>query len=385
MKFDTITLQRIRDIPILDVADKLQLKYSSRGSWRKTLCFCHNDHTPSMGLNPSRNKWKCFSCGKGGNHIDLVMEHENLNFSDACEWLIREFNIAVPQLETRKSLIEAIKPKLMNYNNDNCSTVSKFLSSKLLETFKGTSNEFIRALVNSHILTSEQMKHAAEVFRLSTANDNVIFWQIDRDNNIREGKVMYYQADAHRSHSRKPVTVSWLLKQEKKLPEDWKSKYCLFGLHQLADAKVKGLEVKINGNHPDDEAINHKPSSIPPQDCIIAVVESEKTAIICSELIPSLSGVKVLWMATGGKSNLTAQALLPIRGKRVIIFPDTDPAGETYSEWVNTAKQANGSLPQPEDGGKISITVSNLLELHATEDQKRRKIDIADFIIESKG
>lgn len=242
MKLDRITYQKLQDLQILDVADRLQLKYSSRGSWRKTLCFCHDDHTPSMGLNPSRNQWKCFSCGKGGSHIDLVMEHKGLNFSDACEWLIREFNIPVPQQETRKSLIEAIKSKLMKYNeNDNenenqflGSSVSKFLSSELLTTFKGVSNEFTRALINSKILTPEQMQHAAEVFRLSTANDNVIFWQIDRDNHIREGKVMYYQADAHRSHTRKPVTISWLLKHEKQLPDDWKAKYCLFGLHQLA-------------------------------------------------------------------------------------------------------------------------------------------------------
>ena len=393
MKLDNITFQRIRDIPILDVADKLQLKYSSKGSWRKTLCFCHDDHTPSMGLNPSRNQWKCFSCGKGGSHIDLVMEYENLSFNDACEWLIREFNIPVPQLETRKSLIEAIKSKLMNYNNDNvndnCSSVSKFLSSELLTTFKGVSNEFTRALVNSKILTPEQMQHAAEVFRLSTANDNVIFWQIDRDNHIREGKVMYYQADAHRSHTRKPVTISWLLKQEKQLPDDWKAKYCLFGLHQLADAKVYGLEFMVNGNHPDGNSINHKPSSINPQDCIIAVVESEKTAIICSELIPSLDwhssinhkpdsiNLPVIWLATGGSSNLTVQSLQPIKGRKVIIFPDTDPQGITYQEWLTIAKEASKQFGHP-------ITVSNLLELHATEDQKKRKIDIADFIIESK-
>ena len=370
MKFDRTTYQKLQDLPILDVADKLQLKYSSKGSWRKTLCFCHDDHTPSMGLNPSRNQWKCFSCGKGGSHIDLVMEHEGLNFSDACEWLIREFNIPVPQQETRKSLIEAIKSKLMKYNeNDNenenqflGSSVSKFLSSELLTTFKGVSNEFTRALVNCNILTPKQMQHAAEIFRLSTANDNVIFWQIDRDNHIREGKVMYYQADAHRSHTRKPVTVSWLLKQEKQLPDDWKAKYCLFGLHQLAPS-----------NSPKGE------------DYTIAVVESEKTAIICSELIPSISGAKVFWVATGGKSNLSVQALHPIIGKRVILFPDTDSTGECYREWIEIAKQANSSLPQREGGGRVSITVSNLLELHATEDQKKRKIDIADFIIESKG
>ena len=341
MKLDNITIQKIRDIPILDVADKLQLKYSSKGSWRKTLCFCHDDHTPSMGLNPSRNQWKCFSCGKGGSHIDLVMEHEGLNFSDACEWLIREFNIPVPQQETRKSLIEAIKSQLMNTTN------TQFLDKSLLERFKGTSNEFTRALVNSKILTPEQMQHAAEVFRLSTANDNVIFWQIDRDNHIREGKVMYYQADAHRSHTRKPVTISWLLKQEKQLPDDWKAKYCLFGLHQIKDKDERQ----------------------------IAIVESEKTAIICSEF---LAAENFIWLATGGSSSLSVQSLQPLKGKKVIIFPDTDSQGTTYQEWLTIAMEASKQFGHP-------ITVSNLLELHATEGQKRRKIDLADFIIESKG
>lgn len=369
MKLDRITYQKLQDLQILDVADKLQLKYSSKGSWRKTLCFCHDDHTPSMGLNPSRNQWKCFSCGKGGSHIDLVMEHENLSFNDACEWIIREFNIPVTQQENRKSLINSIKDKLMNTTN------TQFPDKALIERFKGTSNEFTRALVNSKILSPEQMQHAADIFRISTANDNVIFWQIDRDNHIREGKVMYYQADAHRSHTRKPVTISWLLKQEKQLPDDWKAKYCLFGLHQFR-----------NDNADDN---NNK---------IIAIVESEKTAIICSELIPSLDwqtsiisfgsaqdrrqpdsiNLPVIWLATGGSSNLTVQSLQPLKGRKVIIFPDTDPQGTTYQEWLTIAKEASKQFGHP-------ITVSNLLELHATEDQKKHKIDIADFIIESKG
>lgn len=381
MKLDKITYQKLLDLKILDVADKLQLKYSTKGSWRKALCFCHDDHTPSFGINPSRNQWKCFSCGKGGSHIDLVMEHENLSFNDACEWLIREFNIPVPQQETRKSLIEAIKSQLMNYKNDNVNQNENSINHKpstlnpqLLERFKGTSNEFTRALVNSKILTPDQMRHAAEVFHLSTADDNVIFWQIDRDNHIREGKVMYYQADAHRSHSRKPVTVSWLLKQQKQLPDDWKARNCLFGLHQLADAKVYGSEFMVNGVHPDEEqSINHKPSSINPQDCIIAIVESEKTAIICSELIPELSDSKVIWMATGGKSNLNANLLQPLKGMRIILFPDTD----AYTDWLEISKEITKQFGHP-------ITVSNLLERHATNDQKKRKIDIADFIIEAK-
>lgn len=360
MKLDKTTYQKLQDIQILDIADKLKLKYGSKGNWRKALCFCHDDHTPSLGLNPSRNQWKCFSCGKGGSHIDLVMEHESLSFNDACEWLIREFNITVPQQETRKSLIEAIKDKLMNYNNENVNENENSLAPQLLGRFKGTSNEFTRALVNNNILTPEQMRHAAEVFHLSTADDNVIFWQIDRDNHIREGKVMYYQADAHRSHSRKPVTISWLLKQQKQLADDWKAKYCLFGLHQL-------------GLRHDNEDEN--------ENCIVAIVESEKTAIICSELLTTLpmqGGTgRVFWLATGGSSNLSVQSLQPLKGKKIIIFPDTDPQGSTYQEWLTVAQEASKQFGHP-------ITVSPLLERHATKDQKRRKIDIADFIIESK-
>lgn len=382
MKLDRITIDKINDLKILDVADKLGLKYSSRGSWRKSLCFIHDDHTPSLGLNPSGNKWKCFSCGEGGSHIDLVMKHENLDYPGACEWLIREFGIPVPHQENRKSLIEAIKPKLMKYNeNDNVDANSindkrSTLNSSLMEKFKGTSNEFTRALVNNKILTPEQMQHAAEVFRLSTADDNVIFWQIDRDNHIREGKVMYYQADAHRSHSRKPVTVSWMLKQEHQLPEDWKARFCLFGLHQLSE------RLEFSDERLANSSINDKQSTINGE-AIIAIVESEKTAIICTELIPTMSPSPftnnpspVIWLATGGSSNLSIQMLQPLKGKRIIIFPDTDPTGSTFQEWLKIAQDAGKQFGHP-------ITVSDLLERHATEDQKKRKIDIADFILES--
>ena len=356
MNLDSSTIEKINSLKILDVADKLQLGYSAKGGWRKALCFCHDDHHPSLGINPSRNTWKCFSCGKGGSHIDLVMEHENLAFPDACEWLIREFNIPVPQKEIRKSLIEAIKEKVMKNENEyeRGADVSKYLSPELLTDFKGVSNEFTRALVSTGILTQEQMNHAAETFRLSTADDSVIFWQIDSEGNIREGKVMYYQADGHRSHSRKPVTVSWLLKEAKKIPKDWQASRCLFGLHQTSYE---------NEDENGDENENR----------IIAVVESEKTAVICSELIPRLSEAEVIWLATGGKSNLSAQALLPLKGMRVILFPDTD----AYTDWVKTAQEITEQFGHP-------ITVSNILEQYATADQKKRKIDLADFIIESR-
>lgn len=344
MKYDKRTLEKINSLNLLDVADRLGISYSRSGRWRKALCFCHNDHTPSMGLNESEDRWKCFSCGHGGNHITLVMEHENLTYPDALDWLVKEFNIQASQRQDRQSLIESIKRKLMNTNN------TQYLDNALRERFHGTSNELTRALVQTGILTPEQMQHAAETFRLSTADDHVIFWQIDQDQNIREGKVMAYQADAHRSHDQKPVTVSWLLKSQHQLPTDWKASFCLFGLHQIA---LSSPEV---------------------EDARIAIVESEKTAIICCEL---LADDGFIWMATGGKSLLSVNMLLPLKGRKIIIFPDTDTDGSTFAEWRKVAQDAAKQFGHP-------ITVSPLLERVATADQKARKIDIADYLIEGQ-
>jgi len=343
---DKETLDQIRGIPILKVADRLQIKYTEKGTWRFTSCFLHEEKTPSLGIKPSQNRWKCFGCGAGGSQIDLVMRHEKKSFLEACEWLIGQFGIEVPQQEVRQTLIEAIKPKLMNTTN------TQYLDSNLLERFRGTSNEFTRAMVQSGILSMQQMEHAAERYHLCTANEGVIFWQIDHENNLREGKVMYYEADGHRSHSRKPISMSWLLKKEHQLPNDWRASNCLFGLHLLDS---------------DDNAI-------------VAVVESEKTAIICSELLPTLKApdsTPVIWMATGGKNYLSTETLQPLRGRRVMIIPDTDPTGSTYQDWLKTATETSRQFGHP-------LTVTNFLEKAATPEQKQQKIDIADYIIYGK-
>ena len=70
------------------------------------------------------------------------------------------------------------------------------------------------------------------------------------------------------------------------------------------------------------------------------------------------------------------EVLFPLRERKVILFPDTDETGETYKKWYAIARSAQRILGQP-------LYVSPFLELNATPDQKRRKIDIADFLLES--
>ena len=102
----------------------------------------------------------------------------------------------------------------------------------------------------------------------------------------------------------------------------------------------------------------------------VCVVESEKTAVIMSERYPDY-----LWLAAGGLNELTPAKLFPLVGRKVILFPDTDTYGTAFSQWYKTAQKAQRLLGQ-------NIYVSPLLEQRATPDQKRRKIDIADYLLE---
>lgn len=76
-------LQKLRDLPIEGVTERLGIKVRHG----RFLCPVHPDHTPSASVSKSRTSWKCWSCGAGGNAIDLTMHVLNKSFREACEWL----------------------------------------------------------------------------------------------------------------------------------------------------------------------------------------------------------------------------------------------------------------------------------------------------------
>jgi len=63
------------------------------------LCPFHNEKTPSFNVNPARNIFKCFGCGKGGDSVTFLMEHERCTYPDALRWLARKYNIDVQEIE----------------------------------------------------------------------------------------------------------------------------------------------------------------------------------------------------------------------------------------------------------------------------------------------
>ena len=236
-------------------------------------------------------------------------------------------------------------------------------------------SDFCRAMVGCGYLTQEQMQRAVQRYRLGRSRDGgVIFWQIDMLGQIFDGKIMHYRPDGHRDHDRKPYWVStalkrYYLKDDPQLAAEIPSQHCLFGTHLISSSSPESGEVRKGLNER-----YFRPSLTPPNlggETPVAVVEAEKTAVILSELYP-----EYLWLAAGGLYELTAAKLFPLRGRRIILFPDTDTDGTAYTTWYKVMLEAQHLLGQ-------TIHLSPLLEQKATADQKRRKIDLVDYLEES--
>ncbi|HRT48754.1 MAG TPA: DNA primase, partial [Bacteroidales bacterium] len=70
------------------------------------LCPFHNEKTPSFTVSPSKGIFKCFGCGKGGNVVNFIMEHEHLSYPEALKYLARKYNIEVEEKEITREDIE---------------------------------------------------------------------------------------------------------------------------------------------------------------------------------------------------------------------------------------------------------------------------------------
>ena len=229
-------------------------------------------------------------------------------------------------------------------------------------------SDFCRAMVGCGYLTREQIQRAVQRYRLGRSHDGgVIFWQIDTLGQVFDGKIMHYRPDGHRDHLRKPYWVSHALKRhylndDPQLAAEIPSQHCLFGTHLLSEElRVKSEEFLCK------QSVLKKRLAT-----AVAVVEAEKTAVIMSARRPDF-----LWLAAGGLNELTAVKLFPLRGRRIILFPDTDPDGTAFSTWYRVTLEAQHLLGQ-------TIHLSPLLEQKATPEQKRRKIDIADLLLENQ-
>ena len=200
-------------------------------------------------------------------------------------------------------------------------------------------SNFVRFLF-AHF-SDEQIQNAAENYALgATKNKEVIFWQIDIIGKVRTGKIMQYNSETGKRIKHQSGAIDWVHNKLKKtgiLPEDFNLHQCFFGEHLLAI-------------YPD------KP---------VAIVESEKSAIIASCIVPDM-----VWLAAGNMNGLSIEKCRILKGRDVMLYPDLG----AYEKWNIKADEIQKYI-------NCKISLSTLLEDEATDTDRVNGLDIADFII----
>jgi len=96
---DQATIDRILDAAqIVDVVSEF-VTLRKRGVNYVGLCPFHNEKTPSFSVSPAKGLCKCFSCGKGGNAVHFIMEHEQMSYYEALKFLAKKYNIEIKERE----------------------------------------------------------------------------------------------------------------------------------------------------------------------------------------------------------------------------------------------------------------------------------------------
>lgn len=291
------------------------------------------------------NRYACPQCEKPKSFVKYIDTESNdyvssevgrCNRESKCGYHYppKEFFRNNPQIKEPKNVVIARAEKTVKIKFDTVS--EEIFQSTLCDYDK---NQFVIFLLN--IFGREKTEQAIKTYLIGTWNEmKTVFWQIDSEISMRTGKIILYNSEnGKRDKIQSPYWVHSELKRKKEVSQEFILKQCLFGEHLL------------------NEDLN-KP---------IAIVESEKTAIIASICVPDL-----LWMATGGCGNLNLNSLRKIKNRQTILFPDSSK----FELWSKKMDEANKLF-------NSDLKISNLLELKLTDTQKREDYDIADFLLAS--
>ena len=129
---DQSTIARIMDAAqIVDVvSDYMTLKKRGANWWG--VCPFHNEKTPSFSVSPAKGIFKCFGCGKGGNAVQFVMEHEHLTYHDALCLLAKKYHIEIQERE------QTDDEKQQEKERESLQTVTEFAAKFFEETLHNT-------------------------------------------------------------------------------------------------------------------------------------------------------------------------------------------------------------------------------------------------------
>ena len=262
-------------------------------------------------LDKSSKKFNCPQCSKKRfvKYIETETGHYTESQYGRCD---RETSCGYSMYPNNNSILNyeyiAPEPVIPSY-------IEKEILQKTLTKYE--INPLTTYLYNHY--NEDEVNVTIDKYQVGTSNqfnNSTVFWQMDYTGNIRSGKIMAY--DTSTGKRRKNKDGKPLLHWAHSILEipKYNLKQCLFGLHLLNETTKQ-----------------------------VAIVESEKTALIMSIEFPNYT-----WMSTGSLNGFKHEYLAPLKGTAIIAFPDK----EGYVQWQKTADILN-------DKG-FEIEVSKLLE-----------------------
>src|SRR5690242_11675463 len=131
------TIQQILSrIDIIEIVGEF-VKLKKRGANYLGLCPFHNEKTPSFTVSSSKEIYKCFGCGRSGNTISFLMEHEKYSYVEALRWLANKYNVEIEETESSPEMkqLQFVADSLYIIN----SFAQDFFTNALFNTDEGIS------------------------------------------------------------------------------------------------------------------------------------------------------------------------------------------------------------------------------------------------------
>tara|TARA_B110000459_G_C16615943_1_gene498860 strand:+ start:1824 stop:3785 length:1962 start_codon:yes stop_codon:yes gene_type:complete len=179
------TIDEIFDAAIIEdvVGEFVPLK--KRGANLLGNCPFHNEKSPSFTVSPAKGIYKCFGCGKAGNSVNFIMEHEHYSYPEALRFLANKFNIEIEEEEQTSEQKEAADERESLYIVSNYA--ANYFNKQLLESDEG------KAIGLSYFLERGFREDIIEKFQLGYNPDG---WKAFTDEAEKAGHNLKYLANS---------------------------------------------------------------------------------------------------------------------------------------------------------------------------------------------
>jgi len=293
--------------------------------------------------NGMKTRFRCPSCQRSdktfslyidtetGGHLHTTVGRCNRESNCGHHYTPKQFFQDNPDFIGNRPLPKVYKKKTVTLPQRSISSID-------VEVFKASlkshdENHFVKFLIDRFgVEVASQLVSRYFIATSKHWNGATVFWQIDTKGKVRTGKIMLYNPTTGKRIKEPRNHINWV-HSVLQLPE-YNLQQCLFGEHLLQDKT--------------------KP---------VAIVESEKTAVIASVYLPQF-----IWVAVGSLTNLNTEKCSILKGRTVTLFPDLNG----FEKWRNKAKELSSLT---------SFQISDLLERKATVDEKKQGFDLADYLI----